>query len=83
MFSFDFLGALHMRDLFSTKIQCNALTLNTTKLDHKGSPLKTGRAPEGKDNLPTNNFQGQTIGFREGNFVVEENLRTIYKYIYT
>lgn len=77
MCSFDFLGALHLRDLFSTKILCNVLTLDTTKLDHKGSPLKTGRAPEGKNYLPTNNFQGRTVSFREGNLLVEENLWTM------
>ena len=36
-FPLTFEGPLHLRDLFSTKIQCNALTLDTTKLDHKVS----------------------------------------------
>ena len=31
------------------------------------SPLKIGRAPKGKDRLPTIHFQGRTVSFREAN----------------
>ena len=52
--------------LFLSKTSVKAPNMSFTLPETNSSPLKIGQAPKGKPSLPTNNFQGRAVSFREG-----------------